>query len=65
MEDVICLKKFVGDGFIERGLCAFLTWERGKEIRSEKKNYQKRIWTWEKLREKNKQYVFYLWEYRK
>jgi hypothetical protein len=37
MEDVICLKKFVGDGFIERGLCAFLTWERGKEIRSEKK----------------------------
>ena len=40
-EDTICLQRFVGDGFIEKSLWSFLTWEGGKEIRMKKKGYQK------------------------
>jgi len=52
---------FIGDGFFVRGLCSFLTWEGGKEIRTKKK-YQKGIWTWGKLRGKKISIVCFVCE---
>jgi hypothetical protein len=40
-----------------------LFYER-KKIRRKNKACEKWIWTWEKIRENNKYYVFYPWEYR-